>query len=53
MDIFVFLRFAYILVVALISFLLLKNALKEKDLEKQFMGFFVLLPFLLRLFLIK
>lgn len=49
----ILLKYIYILVVALISFLFLRNTLKHKSLQKQFMGFFVLLPFLLRLFMIK
>jgi hypothetical protein len=53
MDIYILLRYTYILIIGLISFLVLKNALSEKDLQRQFIGFFVLLPFLLRFFLVK
>lgn len=46
-------KYIYLFNIALISFLLVRNAIKEKSLQKQFLGFFVLLPCLLRLFLIK
>ena len=45
-------KYIYLFNIALISFLV-RNAIKEKSLQKQFLGFFVLLPCLLRLFLIK
>lgn len=43
----------YLLMLAAIALAVIQNVLKEKDLPKQIVGGLILVPLLLRLFLIK
>ena len=43
----------YLAILAVLSFLIVRNMLKDKDLFRQFEAALVLLPFILRLLLIK
>lgn len=43
----------YLVILALLSFLILRNMIKDKDLFRQIEAVLVLIPFLLRLLLIK
>ena len=43
----------YLVILAVLTFLILRNMFKDKDLFRQFEAVLVLIPFLLRLLLIK
>ena len=43
----------YLVILAVLSFLILRNMVKDKDLFRQIEALLVLIPFLLRLLLIK
>ncbi len=43
----------YLVILALLSFLILRNMIRDRDLFRQIEALLVLIPFLLRLLLIK
>jgi hypothetical protein len=53
MDVYAVITFAYRIIVGLIAVLYLINVVKHEEFRKKFLGVFVALPFLLRLFNIK
>jgi hypothetical protein len=53
MDIYAVITFIYRIIVGLIAALYLINTIKHQEFRKKFLGIFVALPFLLRLFNIK
>ena len=47
------LMICYLVILAVLAFLILRNMLKDNDLFRQFEAILVLIPFVLRLLLIK
>jgi hypothetical protein len=53
MDVYEIITFGYRIIVCLVAALYLVNVCKHQEFNKKFLGIFVALPFLLRLFNIK